>query len=100
MASNLYQPTSVANIFGNWLNGIDNKLKTILRVGALAVIWSLWLCRNARYSLIKISLVCRFFIDARVFSVRGPSYNGRNIEAYLWRRVHYWKRWRGIFLPN
>ena len=46
MASNLYQPTSVANIFGNWLNGIDNKLKTILRVGALAVLWSLWLCRN------------------------------------------------------
>ena len=46
MASNLYQPTSVANIFGNWLNGIDNKLRTILRVGALAVIWSLWLCRN------------------------------------------------------
>ena len=38
MASNLYQPTSVANIFGNWLNGIDNKLKTILRIGALAVI--------------------------------------------------------------
>ena len=46
MASNLYQPTSVANIFGNWLYGIDNKLKTILRVGALAVIWSLWLCKN------------------------------------------------------
>ena len=41
MASNLYQPTSVANIFSNWLHGIDNKLKTILRVGALAVIWSL-----------------------------------------------------------
>ena len=46
MASNLYQPTFIANIFGNWLNGIDNKLKTILRIGALAVIWSLWLCRN------------------------------------------------------
>ena len=46
MASNLYQPTSIANIFGNWVNGIDNKLKTILRVGALAVIWLLWLCRN------------------------------------------------------
>ena len=33
-------------MFGNWLHGIDNKFKTILRVGALAVIWSLWLCRN------------------------------------------------------
>src|SRR3954471_336853 len=46
MASNLYQPKSIANIFGNWLNRIDNKLKIILRVGVLAVIWSLWLCRN------------------------------------------------------
>src|SRR5664279_675275 len=38
MASNLYPPTSIANVFGNWLHGIDNKFKTILRVGALAVI--------------------------------------------------------------
>ena len=39
-------PHPVANLFGNWLHGIDNKPKTILRIGALAVIWSLWLCRN------------------------------------------------------
>jgi hypothetical protein len=33
-------------IFGNWLNGIDNRLKKHIRVGAIAFIWSLWLCRN------------------------------------------------------
>ena len=75
MASNLYQPTSIANIFDNWLNGIDNKLKTIVRIGALAVIWSLWV-EMTRSFQIKTSLVCRFFIDARVFYVRGPSYSG------------------------
>ena len=46
VASNLYPPSSVANIFGNCLHGIDHKYKILLRVGAIAIIWSLWLCRN------------------------------------------------------
>ena len=46
IASNLYPPTSVANIFGHWLDGIPNRLKTLIRVGAYALLWSLWLCRN------------------------------------------------------
>ena len=46
IASNLYQPKSVANKFDNWLHGIDKKYKTVIRVGAIAVIWSLWLSRN------------------------------------------------------
>ena len=81
------EAATVANIFGTWLNGIDNKLKTILRIGELAVIWSLWLCRNDKIFSDKISLVCRFFIDARVFYVRGPSYNGWISEAFSWRCV-------------
>ena len=46
IASNLYPPKSVANVFGNWLHGIDKKFRTVIRVGAIAVIWSLWLSRN------------------------------------------------------
>jgi hypothetical protein len=46
VASGLYPPHSVANIFGNWLHGIDHKFRILLRVGAIAIIWSLWLCRN------------------------------------------------------
>ena len=46
IASNLYPPTSVANIFGHWLDGIPNRFKTLIRVGAYALLWSLWLCRN------------------------------------------------------
>jgi hypothetical protein len=45
-ASALYPPTSIANVFGNWIHGIDNKFKILLRVGAIALIRSLWLCRN------------------------------------------------------
>ena len=46
IASNLYPHTSVANIFGHWLDGISNRFKTLIRVGAYALLWSLWLCRN------------------------------------------------------
>jgi hypothetical protein len=46
VASDLYTPISIANIFGNWLNGVDYKYMILLRVGAMALIWSLWLCRN------------------------------------------------------
>ena len=46
IGSTLFSPCSIANIFGNWLNGVDCRFKRLIRVGALAVIWSLWLCRN------------------------------------------------------
>jgi hypothetical protein len=45
-ASSLYPLTSFANVFGNWLHGIDLRFRTLIRVGALAIIWLLWLCRN------------------------------------------------------
>ena len=46
IASNLYPPRSVTNIFDNCLNGVDSRLTLLFRVGAIDVIWSLWLCRN------------------------------------------------------
>jgi hypothetical protein len=55
VASNLYPLTSVANIFGNWLHGIDLMFRTLIRVGALAVVWSLWLCRNDKIFIDKNS---------------------------------------------
>jgi hypothetical protein len=45
-ASGLYPPTSTAGVFGNQVHGIDYKYITLLRVGAMALIWSLWLRRN------------------------------------------------------
>uniref|UniRef100_A0A453E3M2 Reverse transcriptase zinc-binding domain-containing protein n=1 Tax=Aegilops tauschii subsp. strangulata TaxID=200361 RepID=A0A453E3M2_AEGTS len=41
IASNLYPPTSVANSFGHWLDSISNRYKTLIRVGAYALLWSL-----------------------------------------------------------
>jgi putative heme degradation protein len=42
----LYQPRSVVNIFGNWLNGVDDRFEKHIRVGVIAVNWSLLLCGN------------------------------------------------------
>jgi hypothetical protein len=42
----LLLPRSIANIFGNWLNRMDSRHKTIIRVRAIAVAWSVSLCRN------------------------------------------------------
>jgi hypothetical protein len=46
VASILFPPCNITNIFGNWLNGINNRFQKHIRVGAIAFIWSLWLCRN------------------------------------------------------
>jgi hypothetical protein len=46
VASTLFPPCSIANIFGNWHNGNDHRFKKHIRMGAIAFIWSLWLCRN------------------------------------------------------
>jgi hypothetical protein len=55
VASRLSPPRSVANILGNWLHGIDNRDRVHIRVGAIALIWSLWLCRNNMVFDAKIS---------------------------------------------
>jgi hypothetical protein len=44
--STLYPPRSIANIFGNWLNEVDPRYKTLIRVGRIGVVWSLLLYRN------------------------------------------------------
>jgi hypothetical protein len=59
ICSTLYPLCSVANIFGNWLNGVDRRVKILIRVGAFVIILSLWLCRNDHILMIKITLACR-----------------------------------------
>jgi hypothetical protein len=64
ISSTLYPPKSVANIFGNWLNGVAHRFKTLIRIGTIAIIWSLWLCRNDKvfndknYSLVQVIYRC------------------------------------------
>jgi hypothetical protein len=68
LGSTLYPPRSVADIFGNWLNGVDYTFKILLRMGAFVVTWSLWLYRNEdvfndkNSSLIQFIYLCTAFL--------------------------------------
>jgi hypothetical protein len=100
VASDLYPPRSVANIFDNWLHGIDNRFRTLIRVGALAVIWSLSLCRNDKVFNDKISSPLQVIYRCTVLSVYGRLFSGWSTETYLRRSVHGWRLWRGILFPD
>jgi hypothetical protein len=60
----LYQPSIVANIFGNWLNGVYHKFKKHIRLGAITIVWSIWLCRDDKlfndkyFSLLQVIYRC------------------------------------------
>lgn len=43
---NLPSPTSITNMFGNWLAGIHPKLKAQICVGVCSLVWAIWNCRN------------------------------------------------------
>ena len=76
MASNLYPPRSVANIFGNCLHGIDNKFRTIIRVGEIAVIRSFWLCRNDKVFNDKNVSLLQVIYRCTTRGVSRPLYGG------------------------
>ena len=37
---NINPPTSVSNMFGGWLNGIEKVIKTHVRIGIAAILWA------------------------------------------------------------
>ena len=43
---NISPPSSIANMFGSWLNGVEKKTKSSIRIGMCAFIWAIWNCRN------------------------------------------------------
>jgi hypothetical protein len=46
VATNLYLPHSVSNMFGTWLWGLDKDKKSLVLAGAAATCWAIWRCRN------------------------------------------------------
>ena len=43
---NITPPTSVSDLFGTWLNGVDKEIKARIRIGVSAFLWAIWNCRN------------------------------------------------------
>jgi hypothetical protein len=60
----LIPPKSIANIFSNWLNGVDSRFKVLIWVGPVAIVWPLYLCKNDKvvynklFSLMQIIYQC------------------------------------------
>ena len=39
-------PVNIANMFGDWLVGVENKTKAHICIGVCAFLWTIWNCRN------------------------------------------------------
>jgi hypothetical protein len=89
LGSTLYPPRRNASIFGYWLNGVDLRFKLLIRVGALAIIWSLWMCKNDNVFNDKtIILLCSLPTGAVVCSVHGRIFSVLRTATSLRRCLH------------
>ena len=100
IASNLYPPTSIANIFGHWLDGISNSFKTLIRVGAYALLWSLWLCRNDLIFNEKNASPLQVIFRCTHLLRTGLRYNRRSTNRCSRQCVRGWSRRLWRFFPN
>ena len=39
-------PRNIANLLGNWLKGVQPRLRAQILVGVIALCWTVWLCQN------------------------------------------------------
>jgi hypothetical protein len=39
-------PKNITNLFKNWLNGLNKRVKSQTRVGVCALLWAIWHLRN------------------------------------------------------
>jgi hypothetical protein len=46
VAFNIGIPISVAHLFSDWANGVGNRFKKLILVGAAALWWTMWTSRN------------------------------------------------------
>ena len=46
LATGLTPPRSISHMLGNWLSNFDNNESRVVLVGAAALCWAIWRCRN------------------------------------------------------
>jgi len=81
---NIPPPANVTNMFGNWLNGVDQKAKTRIRVGVCALVWEIWNCRNdVVFNRLLDRIFCRLFTGLLLPSTCGHTYFHRT-SGGLW----------------
>jgi hypothetical protein len=93
--STIYPPRSVANIFGNWFNGVNHRFKVLIRV---VIIWSIWLCRNHKVFDDKKILSCKLSTGVVLCFVHGRLFGIWRITTSLRMSLHSWRTRRKILL--
>jgi hypothetical protein len=72
---NITPPANITNMFGNWLNGVKKNDKSRIRIGVLALWWSIWTSRNEiifnRHKGKK--KICRLLGELRIGFSNGPT---------------------------
>jgi hypothetical protein len=81
---NILPPTNITNMFGNWLNGVDRNDEARIRIGVLALCWSIWNCRNTIvFDKQKGTIFCRLSDSLRIGYSHGL-YFSRRTSGSLW----------------
>jgi ABC-type Mn2+/Zn2+ transport system permease subunit len=90
--SNIYIPyihhEDLRILFGNWLTGVDNNFKLLIRVREITIIWLIWLCRNDKKLMIIIFLSYKLSTGAQLHSIHRDLYNVWSITICLRRYLH------------
>jgi hypothetical protein len=100
VALTLFPPCSVTNIFRNWLNGIDYRVKRHIRWERFLLFGRFGYVEMIKCLTRKTILFCRLSTGVYIHSVYGRLYRGWRIETYLWRSVHDWRLRREILFLN
>ena len=97
--------SGVSNMFENWLNGISKDYKPLVLVGAAALCWSVWRCRNAmvfynkRHSFLQVIFATTHWLRTWAILQR-PSSQDTLVAASLFlaqvakdffARAHVWQ---------
>jgi hypothetical protein len=98
IGSILYPPRTVANIFSNWLSGVDNMFKLLIRVGETAVIWSLRVCRNDKVLNNKSSsLMHAIYCCTTTFRLCLPLHRAENYDLFMEVSTQLYDTMKDIF---
>ena len=85
-ASGLSSPNNAFHMFGSWVQGLPNILQSIVLLGAAAICWSIWLCRNDLvFEKKNVYSPCRLSSQLFVGYVHGLSFIVRRHKSLLWR---------------
>jgi hypothetical protein len=80
---NIDTPTSVGHLFNDWACSVGSRLKKFMLVGASALCWVLWTCRNdIVFDKVPIKTYMQVLYRGHTDFVNGRSYKSMKRTSY------------------